>query len=281
MKARLPEIVLALVTVMWGGTFLVTRTALEGTGPFTLLFLRFAVGALVLGAFVRGKGSWHGVFPIVLATAVAYASQTVALRSVESARAAFITALYVPLVPLLQGRLTGVRPTQGACLGAGFAFAGLAALSYDGRTGFAFGVGEALLVVGALASALQIVLVGRFAAGAGDPLRLTAAQLGGVALLMSTGAAAEPHHLSLTALALALGLGVFATAGALVAMNWAQRSVPPARATLLYALEPVWAALFGMLAGERLGVSAGVGGALVVAGLLVSEFVPERRRAVA
>jgi drug/metabolite transporter (DMT)-like permease len=67
--------------------------------------------------------------------------------------------------------------------------------------------------------------------------------------------------------ALALGL---ASAGLQIAVNWAQRSVPPAQATLLYTLEPVWAALFGALAGERMGAPGLAGAGLILASLAVS-----------
>ena len=278
---RLPELVLLGVTTVWGGTFLATRAALSGTGPFTLLFLRFAVGALLVGTLVRRRPTareLHGALAVALVTALAMATQTIALRTVESARAAFLTALYVPLVPLLQGPLTGRRPTPGAILGAALAFVGLAALSLDGGMTLSFGLGEALLVLGALASALQIVLVGRVSR-TGDASTLTALQLAGVALLVLSGAATEGLRVTPAALGLAAGLGVVATAGALWAMNWAQRTVSPARATLIYALEPVWAAAFGAIAGERLGPWGAVGGGLVVAGALAGEFLPARRTA--
>lgn len=279
---RLPEVVLLLVTAVWGGTFLATRVALAGTGPFTLVFLRFALGAVLVGAFLRQSPTsreWRGGLMVGVATALAIGTQTLGLRTVESARAAFLTALYVPLVPLLQGPLTGRRPTTGAAAGAALAFIGLAALASDGELSLRFGLGEALMVVGAVASALQIVLVGRYAGGAASGI--TTIQLGGVALLALSGAASEGMRVDTAGLGIAAGLGIFATAGALWAMNWAQRTVSPARATLIYALEPVWAAVFGTLAGERLGPWGAVGGGLVVAGALVGEFAPRRETAAA
>jgi drug/metabolite transporter (DMT)-like permease len=42
----------------------------------------------------------------------------------------------------------------------------------------------------------------------------------------------------------ALGLGIF-SAIIQVTMNWAQRSVSPTRATVIYTGEPVWAGIFG------------------------------------
>ena len=62
-----------------------------------------------------------------------------------------------------------------------------------------------------------------------------------------------------------------------VTMNWAQRSVSPTRATVIYAGEPVWAGLVGRIAGERLPGVALLGCALIVLGVLVSEMRIRRK----
>jgi drug/metabolite transporter (DMT)-like permease len=69
----------------------------------------------------------------------------------------------------------------------------------------------------------------------------------------------------------AVGLGL---ASALIqfVMNWAQKMVDPTRAAIIYAGEPVWAGVFGRIAGERLPLLALFGGLLVVVGVLVSEL---------
>ena len=60
-------------------------------------------------------------------------------------------------------------------------------------------------------------------------------------------------------------------------MNWAQRSVSPTRATIIYAGEPVWAGIVGRIAGERLPAIAILGAAFIVAGAIVSELNPRKR----
>ncbi len=77
-------------------------------------------------------------------------------------------------------------------------------------------------------------------------------------------------------LGVALGLGIF-SAIIQVTMNWAQRSVSPTRATLIYTGEPVWAGIFGRLAGERLPLLALLGCVLILAGVLVSELKWKRK----
>lgn len=75
----------------------------------------------------------------------------------------------------------------------------------------------------------------------------------------------------------AVGLGV-ASCVIQLTMNWAQKSVSPTRATIIYSAEPVWAGVVGRIAGERLPLTTLIGGALVVLGILASELRIVRRR---
>ena len=72
-------------------------------------------------------------------------------------------------------------------------------------------------------------------------------------------------------LSAAIGLGAM-SAVIQVAMNWAQKSVSPTRATLIYAGEPVWAGIVGRIAGDRLPGLALLGGLLIVIAVIVSEL---------
>ena len=69
----------------------------------------------------------------------------------------------------------------------------------------------------------------------------------------------------------AVGLGL-TSAVIQLAMNWAQKSVSPTRATLIYAGEPVWAGIIGRIAGERFPPIAMLGAVLIVAAVIVSEI---------
>ena len=104
--------------------------------------------------------------------------------------------------------------------------------------------------------------------------RVTVVQLFTVSCLAAAGAVAagEPlpqaHPMLLVCV---LGMGL-ATAVIQVAMNWAQKTVPATRATIIYAMEPVWAGLVGWLAGERLTVWMVTGAALIVVSVLISQL---------
>ncbi|WP_199104434.1 DMT family transporter, partial [Aquitalea sp. ASV11] len=111
-------------------------------------------------------------------------------------------------------------------------------------------------------------------AGQCHPRRVAVVQLLTVSLLAALGwqlsgeAAPQSHPVLLVSL---LGMGL-ATAVIQIAMNWAQKTVPATRATVIYAMEPVWAGLLGALAGEQLGLMAISGAALIVASVLISQL---------
>ncbi|HHK9682084.1 TPA: DMT family transporter [Klebsiella pneumoniae] len=146
------------------------------------------------------------------------------------------------------------------------------------KAGVAIGVGEMITLASAVAIAAEIILISAWA-GKVDVRRVTVVQLATASLVAF--AAMKPAGESVPSLTpallgVALGLGIF-SAIIQVTMNWAQRSVSPTRATLIYTGEPVWAGIFGRLAGERLPLLALLGCVLILAGVLVSELKWKRK----
>ncbi|MBB3808960.1 DMT family transporter [Pseudochelatococcus contaminans] len=281
----LPEVVLIIITVFWGATFLIVQNALTVTGPFFLVGLRFAAAALLL-ALVSWRSmaagvtrlEWRAGCLIGIVLMLGYSLQTVGLQTIPSSQSAFITALYVPCVPLLQLLVLRVMPRRMAWLGIVLAFLGLMLLAGPEGLSIRFEVGELWTVASAVAIAGEIILISFFA-GRTSARRVTVIQLGvasvlSFAAMIPAGEAIPPFSWLLVATV--VGLGV-ASAAIQFAMNWAQRTVSPTRATLIYAGEPVWGGIFGRLAGERLGPLALLGGALIVAGVLVSEWRRKQR----
>ena len=106
-------------------------------------------------------------------------------------------------------------------------------------------------------------------------VQLATASLVAFATMIPAGESLPPASPGL--LIVALGLGIF-SAIIQVTMNWAQRSVSPTRATVIYTGEPVWAGVFGRIAGERLPLLALLGAVFIVAGVLVSELKLKREK---
>lgn len=278
-KVHRQEAVLVLITMIWGGTFLAVQHTLNFAGPYTVVGLRFGLAALLLALVLRTKlaginrAELQGGLQIGVALFFGYTLQTVALEYIPSSKSAFLTALYVPLVPLLQWVWLRQRPNVAAWIGITLAFAGTLALSGSDALSLSFGFGETLTILGALAIAMEILLLSRHAHGC-DAGRLAFVQLVVVALLclpaaLLQGEAAPAVSAESVALLVALAS---ATAFIQFGMNWAQKAVSATRATLIYAGEPVWAGLVGWLAGEVLGVSGWVGAGLIVAGMVVSKM---------
>jgi drug/metabolite transporter (DMT)-like permease len=214
---------------------------------------------------------------IGVAIFLGYTLQTYGLQTIPSSKSAFITALYVPIVPLLQWLALKRPPGIMAWIGIGLAFIGLVLLAGPDGTSIGLGIGEGLTLLSAIAIASEIILIGGFA-GRVDVRRVTVVQLATTALLafglMAPMGEPVPGPSWLLVLS-AVGLGL-ASAGIQLAMNWAQRTVSPTRATVIYAAEPVWAGIVGRVFGELLPAAALIGAGLIVAGVVVSEMKPPR-----
>ena len=279
------EAILILITMFWGGTFLAVQYAVTLSDPFFFVGLRFATAAIAV-AIISLKTlpgltmtELKAGLTIGVSIALGYSLQTWGLQSIPSSKSAFITAMYVPLVPLLQWLCLRRIPGVMSCIGIVLAFIGLILLAGPDDNLLALGKGEIITLVGAEAIAAEIILISAWA-GKVDVKRVTVVQLATaslVAFLLMIPAGESVPPLSSGLVIVALGLGMF-SAIIQVTMNWAQRSVSPTRATVIYTGEPVWAGIFGRLAGERLPLLALVGAAFIIAGVLVSELKLKRKK---
>ena len=273
------EIALVLVTMLWGSTFLIIQLAMQHAGPLFFVGVRFTIaGAMAMLLFRKHMA---GITRLELGAGIAigcalflgYFLQTEGLRTITSSQSAFITALYVPIVPLLQWAVLKRPPGLMSWIGVALAFAGLILLAGPEAGSLSFSPGEIATLIGAAAIAAEIILIGLFAKRV-DSRRVTAVQLltAGLvsfALMPAMGEAIPAFSWRWAGAAIGLGL---ASAIIQLTMNWAQKSVSPTRATVIYAGEPVWGGIVGRLAGDRLPALALVGAGLIVAGVLASEI---------
>ncbi|HSN90906.1 MAG TPA: DMT family transporter [Anaeromyxobacteraceae bacterium] len=275
------DLALLLLTLAWGTTFTFVKDVLEVASPGLFLAARFGVAAAVLAAVwaVRRDrptpGLWRHGLLLGLAMLAGFALQTLGLRFTTPARSGFITGLSVLVVPFLARFVLG-RPVKGASWGGvALAVVGLGVLSFAEGVTAEVRVGDLLTLGCALAYALQIVWTSEWAPR--HPLApfvlaqvLVTAVAAGLAVpfegafLRAGGADRFAATVAYT--------GVVMTAGTFFVMNWAQRHTTAVRAALIFSLEPVSAALFSHLyGGEPLGPPVWIGGALIVAGVLLGE----------
>lgn len=285
MRLRPQELALIAITAVWGSTFLVVHIAMQHAGPWFFVGLRFTVAGLISILIFRRalRGiTWADLgagASIGLMIYGGYGLQTLGLQTIDSSTSAFLTALYVPMVPFAQWLFFRRRPPAMAFIGAGLAFVGLILIAGPEAFTLSLGVGEAATLISTLPIVGEIILISVFANRI-DLGRITIVQLLTAGLLSFATmpfAGERIPAFDWAWVAAAIGLGV-ASCIIQLTMNWAQKSVSPTRATIIYAGEPVWAAIIGRIAGERLPGAALVGGMLVVLGILASELHIVRRR---
>lgn len=167
-----------------------SRRPVRGHAERSVLFvgLRFATAAIAVGLLslktLRGltlKELKAGV-AIGVAIAMGYSLQTWGLQTITSSKSAFITAMYVPLVPLLQWLCLGRIPGLMSCTGIVLAFIGLILLAGPENNLLALGPGEIITLVGAIAIAAEIILISAWA-GKVDVKRVTVVQLATASLV--------------------------------------------------------------------------------------------------
>lgn len=278
------ELALVVITAVWGATFLVVHIAVQYSGPWFFVGLRFLaaglISVLIFGRVLRGLTRRECLAGAAIGAMIflGYGLQTVGLQTINSSTSAFLTALYVPLVPLLQWIVFRKRPRLLTWVGVGLAFVGLILVSDPASVGLGLGPGTIATLVSTLPIAAEIILISWFA-GTVDLTRVTIVQLFvagllGLATMPLVGEAVPAFSWVWVGAAAALGA---ASCVIQLTMNWAQKSVSPTRATIIYAGEPVWAAIVGRLAGDRLPPIAILGALFIVAGSVVSELRPRPR----
>ncbi len=268
---------LVAVTAVWGVTFVQVKDAVELYPLFAFLAVRFAIASAALAVPAAGRvGSLgrRGIragLALGALLAAGYALQTAGLQRTSVSATGFVTGMYVVLTPLFALLLFGIRSGRAVWGGVALAAAGLAMLSGVGGGSLS---GNLLVLAAAAAYSLQIVLLERYAPRY-DPLAFTfvemlaaAAGLGAVALAL--GDLTVPH--GWTVWSALVVTGVFASALAFLVQSWAQRHTSATRTALAFAMEPVFAALFGFaLAGDRLGALGWSGCVVIMAGIVVAE----------
>jgi drug/metabolite transporter (DMT)-like permease len=267
--------------VIFGSTFVVVQDGIKHARPVPFLAVRFLIGAVVLAAAGRWRPGRRELprrpglagAGLVAGTLLlgGYLFQTIGLQYTTTSVSAFVTYLLVVLVPLLSALALRRVPSASTLIGVGLATVGLFLLT---GKGVALGKGELLTMGCAFCFALHILVLAEFAPRF-DTLRLNAVQLGVVgAACLLPGLWLGGYHWPLSTWVAAAYTGVMASAIALGLQIWGQRQVGPTRTSLLLMIEPVSAAIIGVIIGEHLGWAGAAGAGLILAGIAVAELRP-------
>ena len=278
------HLLLVFVTFVWGATFVSIKEALAQSTPLTFNAVRMTLAALILIAVFRKDlrnlsrevvlgGMLVGVF-----LWLGYEFQTPGLQYTTASKSAFLTGMSVVLVPLFLMLFWRRHVNRWSLIGVAVAFVGLYLMTIpSGDSGLtSVNRGDILTMLCAVAFAFQIIFVGRvthkhpFA-----PVVTIEAATCAVLMIISAPILERPHIIFTGQVIWAILItGVLGTALGFGAQGWAQQFTPPTHTALIFSLEPVFALGTSYLViGERLGWRAGIGAALILGGVILSEVL--------
>ena len=306
MKLR-AYLLMVFVVAVWGSTFVLVKGALADATPAAFNLIRMTLAfALLATAYHRfwrgirlhhlGAGALVGFF-----LAAGYQFQTTGLARTTPSKSAFITGLVVVLVPLLSA-IPGLRPPDSrpprwnAYTGAAMAFAGILLLTapaaaqahapasaLEGISAIlpdlhSINFGDVLTLGCAVGFAFHCIALSHISPRISfQPLALLQVGFCAVFMALSLPLIEHPHVHWTPRLMLALGIAAaLATAAAFSIQSWAQAVLPSTHIALLLTLEPVFAWITSFVfMGERLGLRPASGALLILAGIALTELVPQ------
>lgn len=277
-KTSWAAIAMLAVAITWGAAFVLMKDAIQDQPFYDFLATRFTLAVLVMIAFrprvlkaIDAPTLKHGV---ILGTLLAggYITQTIGLELTTAAITGFITGLYVVLTPLIGWLMFGNKINKQLVIGIALAFIALGFLTLNG---FAIDVNQLWVVLCAVLFAGHIVGLSVWSPGK-DVYALTLVQLALVAIYSWAGAFMDGRYdapVNGDGWFAIVFTAVFSTAVAFLVQTWAQSIMDPSRVAIFLTTEVLWTAVIAVLVGQEvLGMKTVLGGALMVAAMLVVEW---------
>jgi drug/metabolite transporter (DMT)-like permease len=261
---------------IWGSTFFIVKDSLRFISPTMLVGCRFTLAAAILAVYLLYKkrplfrnlkqGLFMGIFLWLL-----YITQTIGLKITTASNSGFITGLFVAFVPIFAFLLYRKKPTYFGLAAVVLSLFGLWLLSGGLKE---LNVGDILTLGAAVTYAIHILLADRYLKSGADPYVLCFQQfafVGIVSLALGVFESAPLIPQISSVIGIILFLAIFPTLSAFVIQLVAQKFVSPLRVSLIFAFEPVFAALFAWTAGgELFRPERALGGLLIFVAMIVS-----------
>ncbi|NLF45119.1 MAG: DMT family transporter [Syntrophomonadaceae bacterium] len=277
------NLLLLLTAAIWGFAFVAQRAGMEFVGPFTFNGVRFLLGSISLLPLLfifrkdkylpEKKRGW--LLPGLIAGLILFTAaslQQIGIITTTAGKAAFITSLYIVLVPII-GLLIGFTTSKGTWVGCVLAATGLYFLCI--RETASIQIGDLLVLISAFLWAVHILVIGYFSPRV-EVLKLSFIQFMTCALLSLLMAFITEEILISSLLDAAIpilygGIGSVGIAYTLQAVG--QKHARPAHAAIILSLEAVFAALGGfLLLSEQLDSRELFGCLLMFSGMMVSQI---------
>jgi drug/metabolite transporter (DMT)-like permease len=284
-KKALAHSGLLYASAIWGSTFFLVKSALADIDPVIMVGYRFILAGLVLLVFLKltrrpilvglGRAAFLSVILFLL-----YIPQTIGLEYTTASNSGFITGLFVAFVPIFLRIIFKRRPTIMELIASIISLGGLWILT-GGMSDI--NIGDMLTLGAAMTYALHVLYSDKYMKAGVDPYVISCQQFLMVGLLSLVAALVFdlPFGIGSTSAGLVVVfLALFPTLSAFVIQMLAQRITSPLRVSLIFALEPVFAATFAWtLGGETIVQHRALGGLLIFTALVVSGIRPPLKKA--
>ena len=273
-----------LATIIWGSTFVAQSVGVDHVGPFSFLSIRcfLAVAMLLAVLFLRNKQDfvkiitdprlWKAGIPCGVALFAATALQQIGLIYTTAGKGGFITTMYIIMVPIF-GLFLKQKPPKTVGISVVIAAVGLYLISGAGFT--AINIGDVLMLLCAVAFAVQILIMDRVA-GELNSMALNMSQalvcavVSGVCALIFDNTTWQGILDCWFPLCWA---GIMSMGIAYTLQIVGQKSIEPTTASLLMSFESVFAAISGaLLLNEKFTLTEGIGCALVFGAILLTQI---------
>ena len=273
------QICLVITTAIWGITFIMVKEALNDAPPYAFATWRFLIATICnfLFIFLQFKSFTKmeiigGIFCGILLHA-GYAFQNYGLQLTSASKSAFITGTSILIVPFILWIFQNKKVQLRAWLAVIIALIGLFLLINP--TGSDVNWGDIMTIGCSVAFAGHIVLQDKYMKKDASILRFFFIQLLTVTILSYSSYLVIDTQTIIWSKRLITALlitGIFATFIAIGFMVWAQKLLSPTQTALIFALEPVFAAIYAWYAAnEILSTISWIGGILIIFGVVWAE----------
>lgn len=275
---------LILTAAIWGFAFVVVKDSLDLVPPVYMVSIRYTIATIILGLVliprlkVLNKSYWiHGIITGIFLS-LGYITQTIGCNYTTAGKNAFLTTIYVILIPLISWPLNKKRPGLAVWISAVMALVGigLLALRKEGQS-FTMNVGDILTLICGLFYALHIVFTSRYSIYE-NPVILTWIQFLVAAIFawiispIFDGAISFEVFANPKVIVSMLYLGIFSSLIGFLLQNVCLKYMESSLASLFLSLESVFGVLFSVIfLHERMTYLMIIGCILIFAAITIAE----------
>ncbi len=284
LKIYKAELILFIITCMWGLSFPLIKLSLDFCSPVLFNFIRFSVTLIIFILVYRNKivfsqfKEWKYGVILGLFLFAGFALQTIGLKYTSASKSAFITGISLIIIPFAQYLILKKKPKAENIAGVIVVMTGLYILTdaYFKTPG----IGDVLTFFCAISFAIHVVYLDKFS-GITEYIYLLFGQfltmvvLNFLFMIFYEVVLTDTLFINLNSV-LTVSLiytSLFSTLICIVLMTKYQSETTPVRAGIIYSMESVFAAVFSyFILNEFFNKNQTTGILIMLAGLFISEF---------